>query len=130
MFVALAEYQPEVARRLAEHTDPNVRTADGSTLLMAAARAEEIELVQWALDHGTDVNAIRPEKRNGTALIIAARKGNPERVSLLLARGADPTVANHEGKTALDLAKGSRVKELLRTLVERQPSTDSAGEEN
>ena len=85
---------------------------------MAAARAEDVELVQWALDQGTDVNAIRPEKRNGTALIIAARKGNPEIVSLLLARGADPTVANHEGETALDLAKGQEVKELMRASAE------------
>jgi len=127
MFVALAEHQPEVARRLADaDTDPNVRTADGSTLLMAAVRAQEIDLVRWALDHGTDVDAIRPEKENATALIIAARKGNPEIVSLLLARGADPHVANHEGDTALDLAKGERVKEFLRTSAERQPSTDSA----
>ena len=119
MFVALAEHQPEVARRLAEaDTDPSALTVDGSTLLMAAARAEDIELVRWALDHGTDVNAIRPEENNATAMIIAARKGNPEIVSLLLARGADPDAVNHNGKTALDLAKGKQVKELLRALKE------------
>ncbi|MBD3850861.1 MAG: ankyrin repeat domain-containing protein, partial [Acidobacteria bacterium] len=123
MFVALAEHQPEVAARLAEaDTNPNVRTVDGSTLLMAAVRAEEVQLVQWALDHGTDVNAIRPEKNNATALILAARKGNAEIVSLLLAAGADPDVANHEGETALDIAKGKDVKELLRTTAERPPS--------
>lgn len=119
MFVALAEHQPEVAARLAEaDTNPNVRTVDGSTLLMAAVRAEEVQLVQWALDHGTDVNAIRPEKNNATALILAARKGNSEIVSLLLAAGADPDVANHEGETALDIAKGKKVKELLQTTAE------------
>ena len=123
MFVALAEHQPEVAARLAEaDTNPNVRTVDGSTLLMAAVRAEEIQLVQWALDHGTDVNAIRPEKNNATALIFAARKGNAEIVRLLLAAGSDPDVANHEGETALDIAKGKDVKELLRTTAERPPS--------
>ena len=119
MFVALAEHQPEVAARLAEaDTNPNVRTVDGSTLLVAAVRAEEVQLVQWALDHGTDVNAIRPEKNNATALILAARKGNAEIVSLLLAAGADPDVANHEGETALDIAKGKKVKELLQTTAE------------
>ncbi len=119
MFVALAEHQPEVAKRLAvAGTDPEVRTVDGSTLLMAAARAEHVELVQWALDHGTDVNAIRPEKNNATALIMAAKKGSPEIVSLLLAGGADPSAVNKDGKTALDLAKGEDVKELLRALAE------------
>jgi hypothetical protein len=125
MFVALAEHQPEAARRLAKAgTDPNIRTADGSTLLFEAARAEDIELVQWALDYGVEVDAVRPEKNNATALIIAARKGNPEIARLLLAHGADPTVANHEGETALDCAKGQEVKELLRAQVAGQPSTD------
>jgi ankyrin repeat protein len=77
-----------------------------------------VELVQWALDRGTDVNAIRPEEESATALIIAARKGNREIVRLLLAGGADPNATNHEGQTALDLAKGQEVKELLRTLAE------------
>jgi len=127
MFVALAKHKPEIARRLADAgTDPHIRTADGSTLLLEAARAEDIELVQWALDHGTDVNAIRPEKGNATALIIAARKGNPEIVGLLLANGADPTVVNHDGETAFDRAKGKKVKELLRAPVAGQSSTDSA----
>jgi ankyrin repeat protein len=118
MFVALAEHRPEVARRLAEDTDPNIRTVDGSTLLMAAARAEDVELVRWALDHGTDVNAIRQGKKNATALILAARKGNREIVRLLLAGGADPNVANHEGQTALDIAKDREVRELLRASTE------------
>lgn len=118
MFVALAEHQPEVARRLADHTDPHVLTADGSTLLMAAARAEDVELVQWALDRGTDVDAIRQGKKNATALIFAARKGNSEIVRLLLAGGADPNLTNHEGQTALDIAKGQEVKELLRASAE------------
>jgi len=67
------------------------------------------------MDQGTDVNAIRPEKNNATALIIAARKGNPEIVELLLARGADPNQENVDGKTALDVAKGEKIKELLRS---------------
>jgi ankyrin repeat protein len=76
-------------------------------------RAEDVGLVRWALDHGTDVNAARPKKGHATALMIAARTGDPELVRLLLTRGADPKVANHEGKTALDLAKGDEVKDLL-----------------
>jgi len=123
MFVAIAEHQPEAARLLAENTDPYVLTADGGTLLMAAARAEDIELVNWALDHGTDVNAIRPGKKNATALIIAARKSNPKIVSLLLAAGADPHVTNYEGLTALDRAKGREVKELLGALKPTAPSS-------
>jgi hypothetical protein len=115
LVVAIAEHQPEIARRLAEeNTDVGVRTSDGSTLLMAAVRTEDVELVRWAIDRGIDLNAARPNKTHATALMMAAGKGDPEIVQLLLANGADPTVTNHEGKTALDLAKGREVRELLR----------------
>jgi hypothetical protein len=126
MFVALANHHPEVAKRLAEaETDPSVRASDGSTLLMAAARAKDVELARWALDHGVDVNAARPEKKHATALMMAARAGNPEMVELLLARGADPGGTNHEGETALNLAKGKKVRELLRGPADRPPPSPS-----
>jgi len=124
MFVALVEDRPEVARRLAEaETDASICAADGSTLVMAAVRAGDVELVRWALDHGADVNAARPTKNHATALMMAAGYGNLEIVNLLLARGADPDAANHKGKTALDLAKGQEVKDLLRTPAVRPPSS-------
>jgi ankyrin repeat protein len=116
MFVALANRQTEVATRLAhEEFDVHVRTHDGSTLLMAAARAEDVDLVRWGLDHGIDIDAARPKKNHATALMIAAAKSNPEIVELLLARGANPDLTNHEDRKALDLAKGGEVKQLLRS---------------
>jgi hypothetical protein len=121
MYVALANHQSGIARRLAEEDfDVHARTNDGSTLLMAAARAEDVDLVRWALDHDIEVDAIRPKKNHATALMIAAGKGNPEIVELLLARGADPDLTNHEDRKALDLAKGGKVKELLRAASENQ----------
>jgi hypothetical protein len=118
LFVALAEHHPEVATRLAEEpTDVSVRAADGSTLLIAAVRAERVDLVRWALEQGTDVNAVRPEKKHATALIMAAAKGNPVIVQLLLAAGADPNLTNHKGQTALDLAKGREVRSLLQPVT-------------
>lgn len=123
MYVALAEHQSEVAARLSkEEFDVNVRTTDGSTLLMAAARAGDIELVRWALQSGVDVNAIRPEKSHATALMIAAGKGNPEIVEILLAHGADPDLTNHEDRTAFDLAKSKEVEDLLRATAANQPT--------
>jgi len=114
LVVAIVEKQPEIARRLAEENhDVGVRTGDGSTLLMAAVRTEDVELVRWAIDRGIDLDAVRPEKQHATALMMAAGIGNPEIVRLLLGAGADPQVTNHQGKTALDLAKGREVRELL-----------------
>jgi ankyrin repeat protein len=91
---------------------------------MAAARAEDVDLVRWALDRGIDIEAIRPEKDHATALMIAAAKGNLEIVELLLARGADPAISNHEDRTALDLAKGADVKEMLQAAsANREPAS-------
>jgi ankyrin repeat protein len=122
MFVAAVNHHPEVATRLAEAgTDPSVLTTDGSTLLMAAVRIENVELARWALDHGVDVNAARPKKNHATALMMAAGSGNADMVELLLSRGADPRATNHEGETALELAKGKEVRELLRESADRAP---------
>jgi ankyrin repeat protein len=128
LVVAIAEHQQEIAERLAhEETDVSVRANDGSTLLMAAVRAEDVELVRWAIDRGTDLDAVRPKKNHATALMMAAGMGNPEIVQLLLTSGADPAVTNHEGKTALDLAKGDEVRELLQAaLAERATSPEIA----
>jgi hypothetical protein len=115
LFVAIAEHRPEVAMRLAkENVDLGVLANDGSTLLMAAVRADNLELVRWAIERGTDVDAVRPKKTHATALMMAAGRGHLEIVQLLLSAGADPNVTNHEGETALDLAKGREVRELLR----------------
>jgi len=124
MFVALANHHPGVAKMLAEAaTDPSVRTTDGSTLLMAAVRAEDVELVRWALDNGVEIDVARPTKNHATALMMAAGAGNLEIVGLLLDSGADPGVTNHKGKTALELAKGEEVRELLRQPADHpQPS--------
>jgi len=127
MFVALAYHHPEVARRLSEaETDASVCAVDGSTLLMAAVRAKDIELIHWALDHGVDVNAARPAKNHATALMMAAGSGNLDIVGLLLDHGADTSAINHKGETALDLAKGKEVRETLRAAAERAPPSPPA----
>jgi ankyrin repeat protein len=45
--------------------------------------------------------------------MIAAELGYSPTVDLLLKRGADRTLKDREGKTALDLAKNAEVRERL-----------------
>ena len=55
-------------------------------------------------DLGADVNAIDHE--GNTALHNAAARGDVEMINYLVARGADPTVINREGKSTADMANG------------------------
>jgi len=53
-----------------------------------------------AIDHGN--------RQGETALMRAARTGSGNAVSALLAGGADPTLTDFTGRTALDLARENR----------------------
>ena len=79
--------------------DQGVRDAYGWTPLMRAVDRRRTDFVRLLLDSpGADL-AVRQED-GATALHIAAATGDLEIVSLLIANGADRTVANHNGDTA------------------------------
>ena len=115
MFLALNGRHAEIARQLAEAgTDATVRSHDDTTLLLLALRRDDPDMARWALGAGADVNAIRKESRQASALMAAAASGDLAMVELLLDRGADPSLTNEDGKTALDLTRDQAVKERLR----------------
>lgn len=72
---------------------------------------------RWLLEHGADPNSLYPETGN-SALHYAARHGaNAKVVDLLLKHGADPSLKNKDGLTAIEIAqqaKKPRVVEQLR----------------
>ena len=102
--------------------DPALTNAENSTPLMAAAgiatrspgedagtEAEVLEVVQWLLDLGADVNAI--DANGETAVHGAAYKNLPKVVKLLVAKGATIEVWNRPNKfgwTPLVIAAGYR----------------------
>ncbi len=115
MFLALIHENFEIAAKLRDAgTDPTVIPESGESLLMAALWVENNEFARWAIDSGVDLNSIRPEKNNATALMIAAKMGDVEMVRLLLDRGALPTLTNHNGETAYDRAASDEIRELLK----------------
>lgn len=58
--------------------------------LYAAARAGDLELVRFHIDHGVDVNHVHPEYQ-GTVLVAAILAGHEDVAHLLLDSSADPT---------------------------------------
>jgi uncharacterized protein len=97
--------------------DPNIKTNEGSTALMAAAgvnwvvsqtysRSDEeyIEAAKLCLEKGADVNAVN--KQGFTAMHGATNKGFDAMVRLLFAAGGKLDVKDSQGRTPMTFAEG------------------------
>lgn len=93
----------------------NAQDSEGKTALMYTCKRSFNETASYLLENGADVN-IRGEKKQITALMIAAVAGNLELVKMLLEHGADAGLTDIFGNTAMSLAErkgNSAVVELL-----------------
>ena len=97
----------------ADKTMARAIDAAGSTMLMHAAYAGTIEMMNALLDAGADVNATND--RRATALHWAIT--DPAKVRLLLLKGADVNAKTVDGRTPLHLAAtlpaGTAIIEML-----------------
>lgn len=87
----------------------------GWTPLHYAATGPEAKIVKLLLERGAVVDAESPDKT--TPLMMAARYGPEESVTLLLARGADPKRINARNMNAADFAQGSGREWLVKRLT-------------
>jgi len=96
-------YAEHIARLVAEGADPDWRREDGVTTLMIAALTGRIEIMTALIDAGATVDLQAPDGM--TALLAATAYARTTReiagIELLLARGADPKLANDEGNDPL-----------------------------
>ena len=79
----------------------NFRRAIGIATL--AASAGNVQLVQLLLDNFAYIDAESPN--GSTPLMMAARYGSADAVKVLLDAGADPTLKNAQGLSAVDFAQ-------------------------
>lgn len=93
--------------------DAKVRRS-GWTPLHYAASGPSVKVVALMLDNGADVNARAPNLN--TPLMLAARFGDEESVRLLLSRGADKSLVNDQGQSALDYARISEREFIVKML--------------
>jgi len=81
-------------------------------------------MVRLLLEHHAYIDAESP---NGTTpLMMAAHYGNPTVVKLLLEEGADPSIKNQQGLTALDFAhraNRAEVAEIIAAFVRAKQAT-------
>eukprot|EP00042_Codosiga_hollandica_P058496 m.882912 g.882912 ORF g.882912 m.882912 type:complete len:259 (+) comp59878_c1_seq1:6184-6960(+) len=92
-------------------------SAGGNTGLHLAANCNHLEILQWFLEH-VDRNSL--DGSGWTALMVAAGSGHSECVRLLLQIGADTSIAERDGKTALDLAREEHKEEVVVVLEEHE----------
>lgn len=110
---------PAIELLLAHGADPALTTQNGVNALMLAAglgtseqdttgrfknETDAIRTIDIMLEHGFDVNAT--DRGGRTALHGAALQGYDEVVAALVERGADLALADEDGFTPLDTARG------------------------
>ena len=102
----------------------NLATEGGNTALQEAALAGCAEIVQLLLAEGALVNALN--KWNESALIVGSLKsGVPEVATLLIDAGADMTLQDVDGLTALDMAIKSE-NELVAAVIKGRLASAAA----
>ncbi len=88
-----------------EYYEPDshiVTSKGGSTPLMFAARAGDLESARILVEAGARVNEVAPEY--GTALVVASASGQETVALYLLEKGADPNLTDGTGVTPLHWA--------------------------
>ncbi|MEY3062523.1 MAG: hypothetical protein RI994_1775 [Pseudomonadota bacterium] len=120
----------------------NVRNSHGESALMLLCLKGDLELAKMLIKRDADINHpgwtalhyaadesayIDAESPNGTTpLMMAARYGNEKAVQLLINEGADLTLKNQLGLTALDFAVQGRRPESIKLLQSASKSTEEA----
>jgi ankyrin repeat protein len=87
---------------------------DKETLLICASESGSVELVRWVLDQGAAVDELDGRKR--TALVSAIKAGHAGVVTLLMKRGANPSVPGN-GSTPLIAAYEAKDGETVDCLL-------------
>ncbi|NVJ61879.1 MAG: ankyrin repeat domain-containing protein [Gammaproteobacteria bacterium] len=85
------------------------------TPLIAAVKKRRYHLVKLLLENKAKVDIKNDEGL--TALMYAAQLNDTAIVQLLLLFGADPFLTNNNGTSAIDIAKITRNKKIINTLV-------------
>lgn len=108
-------------KQLEKGVDPNLKFLDGSSLLYNAVGLGAIECTRTLIEHGADVNI---QSKEGTPLHMVTRhiRGNQEDqkeiLQILLEAGANVTLKDADGFTALDNARANDFTEIA-SIIEK-----------
>jgi ankyrin repeat protein len=98
-------HEEMVVYLIAQGAQTNSRTVSGMTPFMCACKRGHVDVIRVLLRSMGGAALQEGSRDGGTALYWAVRGGHAGVVRLLLATGADPTIANNEGRTPRALAE-------------------------
>ena len=103
--------------------DIHVKDFEGYSPIILSTQFKTIDMCCLCLAQGANINDQDIKQRVTPLIIAAASYPTYEKISFLLAAGADVTMTNSYGETALDIAKSRKadpkVIELLRSHIEK-----------
>jgi ankyrin repeat protein len=115
LMLAAYKNKPALVRALLDKgAEPN---QTGWTALHYAATVGNNDIVQLLLDRSAYIDAESPNQT--TPIMMAARGGHILTVKLLLDEGADVTLKNGAGMTAIDFARAGGFKDIVEGLTYR-----------
>lgn len=120
LFAANQGETDKVVGFLRRGMDVNTADPQGSTLLMIAARTNNLALARFLLDNRA--NPLRRNRYGDSALMIAALQGYAELVQLMLERKIDP---NQSGWNALHYAAFENRHEIAALLLAAGADVDA-----
>ncbi|QNP48701.1 ankyrin repeat domain-containing protein [Diaphorobacter aerolatus] len=128
LMIAAIKGNLEAAKALIAR-DGDVNKTDWTPLHYAASGTTDkaVPMIELLLEKHAYIDAASP---NGTTpLMMAVRYGTADAARLLIAEGADPTIKNEKGLTAIDFARQAERNDMVQAVTEainkrrQQPST-------
>lgn len=118
LMIAAIKGHLEIAKSLIRR-GAEVNKPGWTPLHYAASRPEpdSLEMVRLLLERHAYIDAESPNKT--TPLMMAAMYGHPDVVRLLLEEGADPSLRNQQGLTAIDFARRGDRQDLADLIAAR-----------
>lgn len=108
--------------------DINVKDTKGYSPIILSTQFKTIDMCCLCLGQGANINDQDIQKRVSPLIIAVASYPTYEKISFLLAAGADVTMTNAYGETALDIAKSRKAEpkviDLLRSHLEKHKAKE------
>jgi predicted negative regulator of RcsB-dependent stress response len=108
------EDKQAVSNALKEDIEPNYEMPEYGTLLTAATKAGDPEIIKQIIEKGADVN--KADESGQTPLHWGSQKGKTDAVKVLIDAKADINAKNDNGETPLALAKSNNFPEIEKLL--------------